>query len=153
MFKTWKKRVFKVNDLANFVTERYKEIEPNNELENDELIRSESSCRADLIRWGAKWDHNKNRPYFEGHEREDVVIEREKFIDYFYQNKSLYYTVTPGPFFPWVTPIRTENKQTVQTHKIRFLLANQLLSQVKYKVVVGFSQKMHHYLVKVEEEV
>ena len=77
------------------------------------------SCRADLIRWGAKWDHNKNRPYFEGHERDDVVIEREKFIDYFHQNKCLYYSITPGPIYSWATPVRIENEQTGETHKIR----------------------------------
>lgn len=44
-----------------------------------------------MIGWGAKWDSNKNRPYFEGHERDDVVAERKKFVEYLLSNKPLYY--------------------------------------------------------------
>lgn len=54
-------------------------------------FRSEESCRADLLGWGARWESNKNRPYFEGHERDDVVTERKKFTEYFLSNKLLYY--------------------------------------------------------------
>ena len=57
----------------------------------DKLIRSEESCRVDLKKWGAKWDKNKNRPYFEGHEREDVVAKRKEFVDYFIEHKDKYY--------------------------------------------------------------
>jgi hypothetical protein len=53
-----------------------------------------------------------------------VVIEREKFIDYFHQNKCLYYSITPGPIYSWATPVRIENEQTGETHKIRILLAH-----------------------------
>ena len=41
------------------------------------------------MKWGAKWDKNKNRPYFEG--QEDVVIKWKEFIDYFIKNKDKYY--------------------------------------------------------------
>jgi len=42
--------------------------------------------------WGARWDSSKNRPYFEGHERKDVVAKREEFINYFSKDKELYYS-------------------------------------------------------------
>jgi len=38
-----------------------------------------------------RWEKNTNRPYFEGHERDDVVVKRIEFIDYFQKNKDLYY--------------------------------------------------------------
>ena len=123
-FGQLKTAIFKVKDLAIFVTKRFKEIELEHKLEENELVRSEWSCRVDLLRWGAKWDHNKNRPYFEGHERDDVVTEREKFVEYFHANKHLYYSVTPGPIASWVTPIRTENSITGDVSKIRILLAH-----------------------------
>ena len=53
-----------------------------------------------------------------------MVIEREKFIDYFHQNKCLYYSITLGHIYPWATPVRIENEQTGETHKIRILLAH-----------------------------
>ena len=48
-------------------------------------------CRVDLLSWGAKWDKNCNRPYFEGHERVDVVEARTEFVYYFLKNKQFYY--------------------------------------------------------------
>ncbi|CAF1182559.1 unnamed protein product [Didymodactylos carnosus] len=47
----------------------------------DDLIRSERSCRLDLRRWGAKFEANSQRPYLEGHERDDVVKHRNEFIN------------------------------------------------------------------------
>jgi len=41
--------------------------------------------------WGGKWDKNSNRPYFEGHEREDVIASRKDFIKHFLENKQHYY--------------------------------------------------------------
>jgi hypothetical protein len=37
------------------------------------------------ISWGARCDKNTNRPYFVGHEREDVVLKRKEFVDFFSQ--------------------------------------------------------------------
>ncbi|CAF0718693.1 unnamed protein product [Brachionus calyciflorus] len=42
---------------------------PDNDLSEDELVRSAESCWTDLLKCRAKWDKNSNRPYFEGHER------------------------------------------------------------------------------------
>ena len=87
-----KKSSFVVKDLAFFINKQFNLLyhDASNQVE-DKLIRSEESCRVDLKKWGAKWDKNKNRPYFEGHEREDVVIKRKEFIDYFIKNKDKYY--------------------------------------------------------------
>jgi hypothetical protein len=60
---------------------------PDPELEG-ELIRSERQIYNDLISWGFKFDANKKRPYFEGHERPDVVDHRKKF--YFLDRKVLF---------------------------------------------------------------
>ena len=104
-----KAATFTVSTLANFVS---KEFEKLNEisLKPGELIRSVSSCNVDLIKWGARWDDNKNRPYFEGHEREDVVEARKNFVRYFLDNKELYFTETLGPIRSWKRPIRNEIK-------------------------------------------
>lgn len=75
-----KEATFCVKNLANFVTRQYEEAS-GDKLGEGDVIRSESSCRVDLIKWGAKWDSNKNRPYFEGHERPDVVEAKEKYIN------------------------------------------------------------------------
>ncbi len=77
-------------------------------LKPGELIRSVSSCNIDVLKWGARWDDNKNRPYFEGHEREDVVEARNKFFKYFLENKELYFTQTLRPWRFWKRPVRSE---------------------------------------------
>ena len=90
-----KKCSFIVKQLAYFVNSQfnllYGDMFP--ERDKEKLIRSEESCRVDLIDWGAKWDKNKNRPYFEGHEREDVEVKRKEFVEYFVENKDFYYYI------------------------------------------------------------
>jgi transposase len=88
-----KESSFSLRELAKFITEKYKDY--GGEIEADELIRSEASCRIDLLKWGAVWDSNKKRPYFEGHERDDVVKHRQSFIDYFLTNIKSYYHPYP----------------------------------------------------------
>lgn len=87
-----KKCSFVVKDLAFFINKQFYFLygDTFNQVE-DKLIRSEQSCRVDLKKWGAKWDKNKNRPYFEGHEREDVVTKRKEFVDYFINHKDKHY--------------------------------------------------------------
>jgi hypothetical protein len=59
----------------------------------------------DLRRWGARFKENGARPYFEGHERSDVVESRLQFINYFLDRKQYYYTVTDDEVLPsWNTP-------------------------------------------------
>lgn len=96
---TEKKCDFDSKDLAKYVDNRFREIikESNEEygFDPNKLVRSEESCRADLLKWGAKFEKNKSRPYFEGHERTDVVEKRNQFVEYFSNNKDLY----SYPFF------------------------------------------------------
>lgn len=107
-----KKSNFKVKDLALFVNERFNQLygSPFNVADENsdkiQLIRSEESIRCDLIRWGAKYDSNKKRPYFEGHEREDVIKNRVDFCNYFIQNKDLYFTINRNQtIYNWVSLI------------------------------------------------
>ena len=39
---------------------------------------------------GFFWGKNKQRPFFDGHEREDVVKTREIFVKYFYERKQFF---------------------------------------------------------------
>ena len=71
---------FNVKKLVDFITEEYKKISGDDSLKEDEVIRSISSCRNDLIRWGCLNDENKMKPYSDGHEEPETVEYREKFI-------------------------------------------------------------------------
>lgn len=98
---------FDAQSLANFLNERFRELYPDNDLNDDELIRSVESCRTDLLKWRAKWEKNSNRPYFEGHEREDVVLTRKKFIQNLLDSKDFYYYPNyDGEMLIWVNPMR-----------------------------------------------
>jgi hypothetical protein len=50
------------------------------------LIRSETSVRNDLKKWGIEFGSSKS-VYFEGHERPDVIVERKEFVDYFVKSE------------------------------------------------------------------
>jgi hypothetical protein len=56
---------------------------------------------------------NSNRPYYEGHEREDVVLARKDFVEYFNSRKHLYYTLTNNPDdrneCEWIIPMKQED--------------------------------------------
>ncbi|CAF1634877.1 unnamed protein product, partial [Didymodactylos carnosus] len=95
---------FSALDLAHFIDKRF--YEESNIVKNDDsaLIRSVASCRLDLRRWGAKFDKNSQRPYFEGHERDDVKEHRSKFVEYFLTRKANYYMVTEGENPVWKVP-------------------------------------------------
>ena len=101
---------FKSLDLAQFIDEKYYELMGIKKQIDDDLIRSERSCRLDLRRWGAKFDANSQRPYFEGHERDDVVKHRNEFINYFLTHKSSYYTVTDGEIPMWNIPTQNPHR-------------------------------------------
>ena len=87
---------FTVKDLAIFIDKLFREtyadeLDSSNFSSYNKLIRSEESCRIDLIKWGAKFRKNSTRPYFEGHERADVVEHRKKFVEYFFDSKDHYF--------------------------------------------------------------
>ncbi|CAF1492275.1 unnamed protein product [Didymodactylos carnosus] len=110
-----KSSAFKTADLAAFIDQRYYEI---NSLKKttDELIRSVEMCRLDkgekayfyMKRWGARNEENKNRSYFEGHERPDVVKHRNEFVQYFLMRKNNYYTLSDDEDPQWVKPTTSD---------------------------------------------
>ncbi|CAF4204039.1 unnamed protein product [Rotaria sp. Silwood2] len=104
---------FTVGDLAKFVDEKFYELTQTVKT-GDDLIRFEKSCRLDLRRWGARFEPNSARPYFEGHERADVVIHRNEFISYFLQRKDEYYTISDGDQPKWISP--THNPRILIFH-------------------------------------
>ena len=87
---------FRATHLAQFIDRKFYELIGTQKKSSDHLIRSERSCRLDLRRWGAKFEGNTQRPYFEGHEREDVVKHQNEFISYFLQHQNTYYKITDG---------------------------------------------------------
>jgi hypothetical protein len=148
-----KQATFNVSGFASFINEKFRELYIN-QFENDawdtgKLIRSVESCRLDLIEWGAIHAKNVARPYFEGHEREDVVENRKKFIDHFLNNKESY-------FVPKKTTKHTLGKFPVQMvkEKLKFFCAtmNRLSNQVKFLRIAGYFHKLRRFLVKVVEE-
>ncbi|CAF1309414.1 unnamed protein product [Adineta ricciae] len=94
---------FTVLDLANFIDTKFYELTQIAK-SSDVLIRSVEACRLDLRRWGAKFQPNSQRPYFEGHERLDVIAHRQEFVAHFLQRKDRYYTVTDGDQPVWQIP-------------------------------------------------
>jgi hypothetical protein len=104
-----KQCVFNVQSLANFIDRRFRELYPEVEIDQDELVRSEESCRADLLKWEAKYDSNTNRPYFEGHEREDVLKYRKEFITYLLDSKDYFYIPKKeNGEYSWIKPMRKQ---------------------------------------------
>ena len=73
---------FKSRELCKFINEAYTNL-TGESIEEGVFLRSERSCRRDLLKWGAKFECNKKRPYFEGHERSDVLEYRKTFIKQF----------------------------------------------------------------------
>ena len=119
---------FKAMDLAQFVDDKYYEVTRLIKQSGDDLIRSESSCRLDLRRWGAKFEANSQRPYFEGHEREDVVKHRNEFINYFLAYKDSYYTITDDEILMWKLSTQTPHWISIWKHNNRNLFNIILLS-------------------------
>ncbi|CAF3626850.1 unnamed protein product [Rotaria socialis] len=98
-----KEATFTAETLPKFIDERFYDLN-NLKKAEDKLIRSIESCRLDLRRFGCKYTENKARPYFLGHEREDVVQHREQFVTYFMEHKDHFYTITEGKQPKWVKP-------------------------------------------------
>jgi hypothetical protein len=136
-----KKSSFNVRELADFINNRFIELYGPHSDDICELIRSESSCRIDLLKWGAKYEKNSNRPYFEGkylnfknskslfsnlisclsfsgHEREDVVSARVELLDHFLPNKHFYYHTerNASGISYFVVPESTDEKRILLAH-------------------------------------
>ncbi|CAF3877071.1 unnamed protein product, partial [Rotaria sp. Silwood1] len=104
---------FTASDLAKFVDEKFYDLTQTIKT-GDDLIRSERSCRLDLRRWGARFEANSARPYFEGHERADVIAHRNEFVSHFLQHKDEYYTISDGDQPKWIIP--THNPRVLIFH-------------------------------------
>lgn len=92
-----------LKEIANYVTKRFYEIHEEELKEDSKQVRSLASLSRDLEAWGFKYQKNSLRPYFAGHEREDVIKERENFVDHFFSRKCHYYTIDSEN--NWVMPI------------------------------------------------
>ncbi|CAF1667574.1 unnamed protein product, partial [Adineta ricciae] len=90
---TKKEASFTAEKLAKFIDDRFYDITQLQKV-HSQLVRSIESCRLDLRRFGAKHKPNAERPYFLGHERNDVVQHRQQFIEYFMKNQNHFYTIT-----------------------------------------------------------
>ncbi len=66
-------------------------------------IRSERMLLYDAKRWGYYFGLNKKRPYFEGHERADVIKHRDEFVSYFIERK-MHYFIIDDEKNTWITP-------------------------------------------------
>lgn len=101
-----KECTFNAQTLSVFIDKRFRELFPEIDIDPEELVRSVESCRVDLLKWGAKYDENKNRPYFEGHEREDVVEARKSFIEHMHEIKDFCYVPKKDDGYSWILPMR-----------------------------------------------
>lgn len=152
---------FNVGKLAKFIDDRFREINSMDKAA-DSLIRSNTSCRLDLTRWGARFEKNGQRPYFEGHERVDVVAHRNQFVGYFLDRKRHYYCVTDGDQPSWEHPTQNPSVlicESVQgdyaSNTMRFVpfLLKAMMSQRSeaeiWQISVGFSVKTRRSSAKV----
>jgi len=98
-----KEASFTAESLARFIDNRFYELNDMKKVDQG-FVRSVESCKLDLRRFGAKFTANAARPYFLGHEREDVVQHREEFVKYFVRNEDHFYTITNDPLPQWKTP-------------------------------------------------
>ncbi|CAF3880279.1 unnamed protein product [Rotaria sordida] len=87
---------FDAFELEKFIDEQFYMITDIKKDPNNSLIRSVQSCRLDLRRWGARFESNSRYPYFEGHERNDVVQHRIEFLRHFLPRKHSYYLISEG---------------------------------------------------------
>lgn len=113
---------FKALYLAQFIDDSYYTLMGIQKQIGDGFIRSERSCRLDLRRWGAKFEANSQRPYFEGHERADVVKHRNEFINHFLKDKGFYYTITDGETPTWRMPTLNPAKIIICKHSNEYFL-------------------------------
>lgn len=98
-----KEASFTAECLAKFIDRRFYEL--NDEIKvNNTYVRSVDSCRLDIRRFGARFTANKSRPYFLGHEREDVVQHREQFVDYLIKEERNFYGITDDELPQWKAP-------------------------------------------------
>ena len=87
---------FDAFELAKSIDKQFYKLTGIKKDPNNSLIRSVKSCRLNLRRWGARFESNSQRSYFEGHERQDVVQHHTKLLQHFLSRKDLYYLISEG---------------------------------------------------------
>lgn len=94
---------FNLKEMARFLNEKYLEL--SGEKKQDEsVIRSEKMLSYDFKRWGIDFNKNSKKPFFEGHERPDVIEHRKDFITYFLSRRDHYYLIDDTSL-KWKEPI------------------------------------------------
>ena len=88
---------FTVQVLTRFISDQFYILTQEPPDDPEDLI-----IKEDLKRWDAAVEPNTKRPYFEGHERVDVVEARNVFVDYFLERKKHYYTVDESDPPKWM---------------------------------------------------
>ncbi|CAF3044979.1 unnamed protein product [Rotaria socialis] len=91
---------FTSETLARFIDQDFYELNNLKKIDQ-QFVRSVESCRLDLRRFGVKFTANSSRPYFLGHEREDVVKNRQEFVKYFIEREQHFYTITNDAVPQW----------------------------------------------------
>ncbi len=100
--KKFKRNVAIFADLCNFIDSLFYKLTEETK-ECSILIRSESSIREDLKRWGVNFGSSISI-YFEVHEGPDVVADREQYVDYFLSRQKNYYRID-NLGENWISPI------------------------------------------------
>lgn len=100
---------FNLKDMAVFINDKYLELigeikTCETKETNLNLIRSERMVGFDLKRWAIDFNRNTKKPFFEGHERSDVVQHRKEFISYFLSRQDHYYFIGNNSL-EWKKPI------------------------------------------------
>ncbi|CAF0931786.1 unnamed protein product [Brachionus calyciflorus] len=99
---------------ASQILLRFRKMYSDNDLSEDELVRSAESCRADLLKWRAKWDKNSNRPRISRGSYPELEI-NDKFINYY-----------PRSVNAWIEPKKVsyfDNEVAQKQFKRFFILA------------------------------
>jgi hypothetical protein len=89
--------------MARFINDKYLEL-IGEEKHDESLIRSEMMLSNDLKRWAIDFNKNTKKPFFEGHERIDVIEARKGFISYFLSRRDHYYLIG-NDSIDWIHPI------------------------------------------------
>ncbi|CAF1386639.1 unnamed protein product [Didymodactylos carnosus] len=92
-----------VQELAEFIDSKFYELYDLKKTSTG-LIRSVESVRLDMRKWGINYSADGLRPYFIGHERQDVIEHRGKIIDYFLAREKMYYRLTDDDQPEWIKP-------------------------------------------------
>jgi hypothetical protein len=93
-----KQCTFNVSLLAQHLNNKCHDL--SGSIENGQsILRSNRMLLYDLKNWGYSFKKNTKRIYFEGHEREDVVLDRQAYVNHFLEKENHYYRVDENDNF------------------------------------------------------